>query len=150
VHPVGIFLYPRHNTLEVYVKAEMLASIPLFFAVTTTFAIPALLLWGWVRWAKDKTENPRSRSTTFSLLGFSLATASAALAIATHLYARFVHNFPLYDPALMKIYACGCLLSIAGIAFAVAGSGKPNPIRWLAPVCAFGTLIFWLMAMSTE
>jgi hypothetical protein len=129
----------------------MLASIPLFFAVATTIAIPVLLVWGWIRWARgNKEESPRSRSTMFSLLGFSLATASAVLAIGTHLYARFIRNFPLYDPTLMKIYACGCLLSIAGIAFAVAGSGKPNPVRWLAPVCAFGTLIFWLMAMSTE
>ena len=146
---VGISFIPAHNTAEVYIKAEMLASIPLLFAVGTTFAIPVLLVWGWVRWVKDKTEKQRSSSSTFSLVGFSLATGSAALAVATHLYARFVHNLALSDPALMKIYAFGCLLSIAGIAFAVAGSGRPNPVRWLAPVCAFGTLIFWLMAMST-
>ncbi|MGB9435125.1 MAG: hypothetical protein WBQ89_22960 [Candidatus Acidiferrum sp.] len=126
----------------------MLTSIPWFIAVATTLCVPILLVWGWIRWAKG--ENPRSRSSTFSLVGFSLATASAGLAVATHLYARFVHNFPYYDPTLLKIYACGCLLSVAGIAFAVAGSGRPNPVRWLAPVCSFGTLVFWLMAMSTE
>jgi hypothetical protein len=126
----------------------MLTSIPWFIAVATTLCVPILLVWGWVRWAKD--ENPRSRSSTFSFVGFSLATASAGLAIATHLYARFVHSFPYYDPTLLKIYACGCVLSIAGIAFAVAGSGRPNPVRWLAPVCSFGTLVFWLMAMSTQ
>jgi len=128
----------------------MLASIPWFFAIATTILVPVLLMWGWVRWAKDKDKNPPSRSSTFSLLGFSLATASAALALATHLYARYVHNFALHDPALPKIYAVGCLLSVAGIAFAVAGSGRSNPVRWLAPLCAFGTLIFWLLAMSTE
>jgi hypothetical protein len=126
----------------------MLASILWFLAVATTLIIPVLLVWGWVRWAKDETS--RSRSTTFSLVGFSFATASAALAIFTHLYAVFVRSFPVYDPTLLKIYACGCFLSIAGIVFAIAGTGRPNPVRWLAPVCAFGTLVFWLLAMSSE
>jgi hypothetical protein len=126
----------------------MLTSIPWLIAVATTLCVPILLVWGWIRWAKG--EIIRSRSSTFSLVGFSLATASAGLAVATHLYARFVHSFPYYDPTLLKIYACGCLLSVVGIGFAVAGSGRPNPVRWLAPVCSFGTLVFWLMAMSTE
>jgi hypothetical protein len=128
----------------------MLASILWLLAVATTLIVPALLLWGWLRWSKDKSKNSRSRSSTFSLLGFSLATASAALALVTHLYARFVHSFPFYDPTLLKIYAIGCSLSIAGIVFAIAGTGRPNPVRWLAPVCAFGTLVFWLLAMSSE
>ncbi len=126
----------------------MLASILLFLVVAATLLILALILWGWVRWSKD--ESPRSRSSTFSLFGFSLATASAVLAIATALYARFVHSFPDYDPTLLKIYALGCLLSIGGIALSVAGSGRPNPVRWLAPICSFGTLVFWLLAMTNE
>jgi hypothetical protein len=128
----------------------MLASILWFIAVATTLLIPVLLLWGWIRWSKHHHDAPRSRSSTFSLLGFSFATASATLALATHFYARFIHSFPFYDSTLMKIYACGCLLSVAGIAFSVAGTGRPNPVRWLAPVCAFGTLVFWLLAMSSE
>lgn len=128
----------------------MLAFILWFIAVATTFLIPALLIWGWIRWSKLHHEVPPSRSFTFSLLGFSLASASAALALATHLYARFIHSFPFYDPTLMKIYACGCLLSIVGIVFAVAGTGRPNPVRWFAPICAFGMLVFWLLAMTSE
>ena len=147
---VGNPPFPRHNTVRGLHLGRMLAFILWFIAVATTLLIPALLLWGWIRWSKNKNSDPRSRSSTFSLLGFSLATASAALALATHLYARFVHSFPFYDPTLMKVYACGCLLSVAGIAFAVAGTGRANPVRWLAPICAFGTLIFWLLAMSSE
>jgi hypothetical protein len=128
----------------------MLASTLWLIAVATTLFIPALLLWGWVRWSKGRNTYPRSLSSKLSLVGFSLATASAALALATHLYARFVHSFPFYDPTLMKIYAVGCLLSIVGIALAVAGTGRPNAVRWLAPVCAVGTLVFWLLAMSSE
>jgi len=126
----------------------MLASILLVLAVGITLTVPILLLWGWLRWSQN--EAPSSRSSTFSLVGFSLATASATLAIGTHLYARFVRNLPLQDPTLMKVYACGCLLSIIGIAFAFAGTGRPNPVRWLAPVCSIATLVFWLLAMATE
>lgn len=126
----------------------MLASTLWLFLVAITLAIPLLLLWGWLRLSQDQT--PRSRSATFSLLGFSLATASAAVAIGTHLYARFVSSFALHDPMLMKIYLGGCLLSLAGIVFGVAGSGAPGAVRWLAPVCAFGTFVFWLLAMSTQ
>lgn len=127
----------------------MLAATLWLIAVAITLSIPALLLWGWLRWSQEKS-SPRTRSSTCSLTGFSLATASATLAIATHLYARFVHSFPFEDPTLMKIYAVGCLFSIVGIALGVAGSGRPNAVRWLAPVCAFGTLVFWLLAMSSD
>jgi len=126
----------------------MLSSILLVLAVAITLVVPVLLLWGWLRWSQN--DAPSSRSSTFSLLGFSLATASACLAIGTHLYARFVRNMPLQDPTLMKIYALGCLLSIIGIAFAFAGTGRPNPVRWIAPVCSVATLVFWLLAMGTE
>jgi hypothetical protein len=129
---------------------RMLASTLWLIAVATTLFIPALVLWGWIRWTKHRNTYPRSRSSLFSLIGFSLATGSATLALATHLYARFVHSFPFYDPTLMKIYAIGCLLSIVGIALAFAGTGRPNAVRWLAPVCAVGTLVFWLLAMSSE
>jgi hypothetical protein len=127
---------------------RMLSSILLVIAVAITLAVPVLLLWGWLRLSQN--ELPSTRSSTFSLLGFSLATASAGLAIGTHLYARFVRDMPLQDPTLVKIYTVGCLLSIVAIAFAFAGTGRPNPVRWLAPVCSVATLLFWLLAMGTE
>ena len=79
-----------------------------------------------------------------------VVNASALLAVFTHLYARFIHSFPLYDSALMRIYGCGCFLSSAGILCAIGGSGRRGPLRWIAPVCAIGTLLFWLFAMSSE
>jgi hypothetical protein len=125
----------------------MLASILWLIAVATVLVIPALLLWGWIRWIR--TEIPHTLASTLSLIGFSFATSSAVLAIFAHLYARFIRSFPFYDPVLLKIYACGCLLSSLGIAFAVGGTARRGPLRWLAPACAFGTLIFWLLAMSS-
>jgi hypothetical protein len=126
----------------------MLASILLVIAIATVLIVPTLLLWGWIRWMKNA--SPLTVASTLSLIGFSFATSSALLAVFAHLYARFVRSFPSYDPALMKICGCGCLLSSLGIAFAVGGTARRGPVRWLAPACAFGTLLFWLLAMSSE
>lgn len=126
----------------------MLASILLLIAVATVLVVPSLLIWGWVRWSRDHA--PRTVSSTLSLVGFSFSTASALLALFAHLYARFIRGFPFYDPTLMWIYACGCLLSSVGILFAVGGTGRRSPVRLLSPACAFGTLLFWLLALSSE
>ena len=145
---VGISGLPAHNGRRGSHQGRMLASVLWLIAVGIVFIVPALLLWGWLRLSKDHA--PRTLSWKFSLAGFSFATASALLALFAHLYARFIHSFPYYDPVLFKIYGTGSLLSIAGIALAVAGTGHKNPVRWLAPVCAFGTLVFWLLAMTSE
>lgn len=126
----------------------MLSSILWLLAVGTALVIPALILWGWVRYLRDHA--PRTRASTLSMLGLSFSTLSALLALSTHLYARFVRNFPLHDPTLLRIYAAGCLLSSLGIAFGVGGAGHKGPLRWLSPVTAFGTLLFWLLALSSE
>jgi hypothetical protein len=126
----------------------MLPSILWSVAIGTVVAVPVLLLWGWVRWAKDHT--PRSTSCTLALLGLCFATASAFLALTTHLYARFVRSFSSHDPTLLKIYLFGCAFSSLAILFSVGGSGRRGPLRSLAPVCAFATLLFWLIAMTSE
>lgn len=126
----------------------MLASILWFIAVATVLVVPVLILWGWVRYFRHPT--PRTTALTLSLLGLAFSTASALLALSTHLYARFIHGFPFYDPALLKIYLSGCLLSSAGILFAVGGAGRRSPLRSIAPICAAGTLLFWFLAMSSE
>lgn len=117
-------------------------------AIGTVTTVPVLLLWGWVRWAKNQTL--RTTSSTLAFAGLCFATASACLAISTHLYARFVSSFPSHDPALQKIYISGSLLSSLAILCGVAGSGRRSPLRWLAPVCAFATLLFWLIAITSE
>lgn len=126
----------------------MFASLLWLVAVTVTLVVPILLVWGWLRWSSD--ESRHSRSSMFSLIGFALATGSAGLALGTHLYAVFVRSFRYYDPTLLKIYACGSLLSVVAIGFSFAGSGRPSPVRWLAPICSIGTLLFWLLAMGSE
>jgi len=118
------------------------------YVVCIYIALPAAMVWGWVRWAR------RTQTRTFcsilSLIGFTLATASALLAISAVLYARAIGGFPFYDPLLLRIFRWGGLLSLSGIAFAIIGGWGPGPLRWHAPACAVGTLVFWVGAAAGE
>jgi hypothetical protein len=115
-------------------------------AICLFVVLPAAMIWGWVRWWKCT--QPRTLSI-LSLVGFLLATISALLAISTWVHAHEIGGFPFNDPALLRIYRLGGRLSLAGLAFALIGIWRPSPLRWHAPVCAFGILLFWFeMAMG--
>jgi hypothetical protein len=118
------------------------------FVVGVYIALPAVMIWGWVRWRKRI--QPRTPFSILSLIGFTLATASGLLAISSVLYAHAVGGFPFYDRLLLRIYRWGALLSLSGIVFAVIGAWRPSPLRWHAPACAIGTLLFWFAAATGE
>jgi hypothetical protein len=122
----------------------------LLIAFTAIFylGLPALLAWGWLRWRKRP--QPRTTSSTLSLIGFILVTLSALLAISTIVYAQAIGGFRYYDPPLLRIYATGGLLAIGGFLFAVSGIWGPNPLRWHAPICAIAMFLYWLMMASSE
>ena len=108
---------------------------------------PAMLIWGWARWAK--LPKIRTIASVLSLLGFILAMASAFLAVLVVAYAQ-VHHFPYYDPLLLRIFRWGMLLSLCGIIFGIAGVWKPSSLRWHAPVSGLGMLAFWIIAAEGE
>ncbi len=130
----------RHGAVE---------SIVMFlFAVGVYVGLPALMIWGWVRWCSRT--RPRTLPAILSLISFALATASGLLAVSSVLYAHVIGGFPYYDPRLMRIYACGGMLSLAGIVFGIAGVWRPGPLRWHAPACSLGTLLFWFVSAMGE
>lgn len=120
--------------------------LPIIFVAGAYVLLPALIIVGWVRWAGRR----QTGDTRLSLTGFALGTASALLAIGAMLYAHSAGGFPFYDPALLKIYRFGLLLSVVGLVFGVVGLRRSSPIRWYAPVAAVGTLLFWLAAAAGE
>jgi hypothetical protein len=85
-----------------------------------------------------------------SLTGFVFATASELLAISMVTYAHISGGFAFYDPTLMRIYALGTLLSLAGLILAIIGIWKPSSLRWHALGCTVGTLLYWLVQAAGE
>ena len=124
----------------------MSRALPIISAAGIYVALPILIIVGWVRWASRR----QAGAAWLSLTGFSLGTVSALLGVGATLYARFVGGFPFYDPALLKIYRLGILLSTAGLIFGIIGGRSSSPVRWYAPVAAAGTLLFWLAAATGE
>lgn len=120
--------------------------LPILFALGVYVALPAVLVAGWVRWARRR----QIGRTWPSLTGFSLGTASAMLAIGAMVYAGMIGGFRYYDPTLLRIYRWGVLLSLAGLVFAAVGLRWSGPVRWYAPAAAVGTLLFWLGAAAGE
>ena len=112
------------------------------------FGLPALMISGWVQWFRRK--QPRTVSSILSLIAFILATASGLLAVSSAMYAHAIGGFPFYDPLLLRIYRWGGLLSVSGIAFGISGIWRPSPLRWHAPACAVGTLLFWFASAMGE
>ncbi|NDQ57057.1 MAG: hypothetical protein GZ088_08290 [Acidipila sp.] len=111
-------------------------------------ALPTAIISGWVRWLKRR--QPRTPFSVSSVIGLALATASGLLATASVLYAHAIGGFTFYDPLLLRIYRWGALLSLSGTVFALIGMWRPGPLRWHAPACAAGTLLFWFAAAMGE
>ena len=123
-------------------------TVLVLFAIGIYLAVPAAMISGWVCWIKRR--QPQTLSSILSLISFTLATVSALLAISSVLFAQTIGGFPYYDPSLLRIYRWGVLLSFAAIVFAISGAWRPSPLRWYAPACAVGMLVFWFMSASGE
>lgn len=109
---------------------------------------PLMLIWGWIRWISRRKE--LGHPFFLSLIGFVLTTASGALAASAIVYAVAIHGFPFYDPTLLRIYAWGLLLSVAGIVLGLTGISAPKALRWQAPLAGLGMLAFWMVAVARE
>jgi hypothetical protein len=126
-------------------KQDFLRS--LFFAISY-IGLPALMVWGWTRWAKDK--QPQSLFSILSAISLAFASAACMLSIATFIYARVIGGFPFYDPRLLAIYRWGIDLSLAGTCFGIGGAFRKGPLRQVAPISAGVMLIYWFMQAMTE
>jgi hypothetical protein len=111
-------------------------------------AAPTALVAGWFKSAKLGW--PQTVFGWMTLASLTLATASALLAIGSLLYGNSIGGWPYYDRRLMRIFACGALLSALALIVGLIGSCRRNALRWLAPVASLGMLIFWLGAAEGE
>ncbi len=108
---------------------------------------PTTLIWGWMSWCWQ--EKARAISSILSFIGFTLASASAVLALSAIAFAElggFQSNSGFF--LFAKAIKTGGILSSAGFLFSLAGLWQKSPTRWQAPASAIGTLVFWLVATT--
>jgi hypothetical protein len=111
-------------------------------------AVPLVMVWGWIRWARRS--NARSMPSILSLVGFTFSNASGILAVFSVMYAHIIGGFPYYDPLLLRIYGVGSILSLTAVLFSLGGVWRSNPLRWHAPFCSVGMLLFWFVSAMGE
>jgi len=114
---------------------------------------PTTLLWGWIRWIKQRPPSWTIASTT-SFAGFLASTLSALLGLSMMVFAAeggFLatpeNNGPDYG-LFYKFVRWGVALSVLGLAFSLGGVWRRGAVRWHAPATAVGTLAFWLVATT--
>jgi len=120
----------------------------MMFVLCTDIVLPAAIIYGWVRWAKSKATI--AGLSVLSLVAFVLATSSALLAFGALLYAHLMRSFPFHDPTLMQIYRWGFLSSLGGFVLGFIGCWRRSALRWYAPVCSLGVVVFWIAAAWGE
>jgi hypothetical protein len=127
-------------SVSVWLLVALLAALGFVLA-------PAMLIWGWVRWARRR--RPNTVWSALSLGALIAATGSAALYATLAVYARF-HYFGFLDPDLARFFRWGLLLSAGSILFGINGAFDKSPLRWQAPLSGLGTLAIWLLAAAGE
>jgi len=116
--------------------------------VAIIFGLPALTVWGWVRWSLRSQD--RTVFANLSLAAFGMATLSSLLAVVTMIYSATTGGLSDYSPALMRVFKTGKLLSLAAIGLGAAGAVRPSALRWHAPACGLGILMFWFFSALSE
>ena len=76
----------------------------ILLAIAFYISLPAVMALGWVRWIKGT--QARTLSSVLSFIGFTLATASALLALSSVLYALAIGGFPYYEALQMFLGVC--------------------------------------------
>jgi hypothetical protein len=118
------------------------------YLVIVYIALPCLMIWGWMRWSRRK--KPENLVSAFSLASLLLATASALLAVLSIAYSMRTGGFAFYAPVLLRIFRWGLYLSAGGLLSGLVGVWRSSPLRWHAPACSFGMILFWLASAAME
>jgi hypothetical protein len=107
-------------------------------------ALPAVMVWGWVRWAKSA--SARTLFSRLSMIGFVLANISVLLALSSLFFAHTMGSSPIQNSLLLKLSSAGLMLAALGVALAFCAVWRASALRWPCVFCATGILAFWLFS----
>jgi|SRR5271154_4891174 len=107
-------------------------------------AFALILVSGWFDWARQRRR--RDACSLSALMGYSFATVSLLIAVASVIYAGRIGGFAHDYPLLRRLIRLGLALSFGALAFALMGVCRPSALRWYALGLSLGTLFFWVAA----
>ena len=114
------------------------------FVIVVLGALAAWVLWSWRAWIRNRPLSPNV-GMFFTLVGFSLASLSAALEISSGAYAQFREGgFPFNDPTLLRIYFFGFWFAFLGLLCSLIGVGSKTPLRFKAPALLLVLMLLWM------
>ena len=114
------------------------------FVVVVLGGLAAWVFAGWRAWIRSR---PLSLNVgmIFSLVGFCLASFSAALEIGSGIYAQFREGgFPFNDPTLLRIYFFGFWSALLGLVCGLIGIVQRTPLRFKAPALSLVLMLLWV------
>ena len=114
------------------------------FVIVVLGGLTAWVLWGWRAWIRNRPVSTNA-GMFFTLVGFSLASISAALEISSATYAQFrAGGFPFNDPTLLRIYRFGFWFALLGLVCSMIGVGTKTPLRFKAPALSLVLMLLWM------
>ena len=106
------------------------------------------IFWSWLH--AHEYWNSDARMPWISIASLGLASVAMLLAFVTLIHWSFRGGYKSYDPTLLRYYAFGIILSLAGILLGLIGAAFKSSARWQALVAAFGMLLCWFACAATE
>jgi hypothetical protein len=104
--------------------------------------LPAMTIWGWVRWFKQR--DFKRFCSFISLFAFACGTLSGLLALFSVVYIQSV-QLTAYDIRWARLLRIGLLISASAVILSLFGIWRRSSLRWHAPSCAVGMLFVWVI-----
>ena len=120
----------------------------LFCLICIFLLWPGAIIFGWLRWFHGKKQ--KSSLAWFSLGAHTLATVSVVSAITMLVRSGMISGFHYGDGLLISSYRWGTMGSAVALLLSLIGAFRTNPLKWPAPIAAFGSLLFWFFSAMSE
>jgi hypothetical protein len=143
-HYAPAFAVFHSSNIALFWLEENPILIPLI--IGAYIAVPILAVHGWMRWKKT----PQASPSKLSFIGFTLASVSATLSLASAVYSFARGGFAYYHPLLLAILGAGLVISGLGLISSLCGIAQKSTVRWHAPVLSLLMLLLWLFWLSGE